>query len=159
MKNARKVFEDDVKNTYSRLQERADKIRSQTKNGEVEKIQLHAVDPSHTLTINAPPAITPDSTPEQIAAREIFDNFPEDLQKALEKGSLDDINVVLGDMTVEEAELVVEQLSTGGMLSLEEGIIDATTEEGQELVKQIEETHRMPGQPEATELAAEPSEE
>jgi hypothetical protein len=30
-------------------------------------------------------------------------------------------------MSVDEAEVVVEQLGNGGMLSLEEGIVDATT--------------------------------
>jgi hypothetical protein len=32
---------------------------------------------------------------------------------------------VLGKMSVDEAEVVVEQLGNGGMLSLEEGIVDA----------------------------------
>lgn len=77
--------------------------------------------------------------PTEIEVRKIFDAFPEDLQKALATESLDEVNKVLGKMSVEEAELVVEQLGNGGMLSLEEGIVDATTEEGQKKLKELEE--------------------
>lgn len=48
------------------------------------------------------------------------------------------MNKVLGNMTVEDAEVVVEQLGNGGMLSLEEGIIDSTTAEGQQKLKELE---------------------
>ena len=48
------------------------------------------------------------------------------------------MNKVLGKMSVDEAEQVVEQLGNGGMLSLEEGVIDATTEEGQRAVEEYE---------------------
>ena len=41
-------------------------------------------------------------------------------------------------MSVSEAEEVVEQLGEGGMLSLEEGVIDSTTEEGKERLKELE---------------------
>lgn len=41
-------------------------------------------------------------------------------------------------MSVEEAEEVVERLGEGGMLSLERGVIDGTTEEGQEKLRQLE---------------------
>jgi len=40
-------------------------------------------------------------------------------------------------MSVEEAEEVVERLGEGGMLSLEEGVIDGTTEEGRERLKAL----------------------
>ena len=41
-------------------------------------------------------------------------------------------------MSVEEAEEVVEQLGDGGMLSLEQGVIDGTTEEGREKLRELE---------------------
>lgn len=72
-------------------------------------------------------------------AREIFDTFPPGLQRALESGELDKVNEVLGKMSVEEAEEVVEKLGEGGMLSVEEGVIDGTTEEGREKLKGLEE--------------------
>ena len=45
-------------------------------------------------------------------------------------------------MSVEEAEEVVEKLGQGGMLSVEEGVIDGTTEEGREKLKGLEEKAR-----------------
>ena len=48
-------------------------------------------------------------------------------------------------MSVSEAEEVVEKLSQGGMLNLEEGVVDATTEEGKAMVAEIERTGRLPG--------------
>jgi cell division cycle protein 37 len=80
--------------------------------------------------------------PEERRCREIFEAFPPGLQRALESGKLDEVNKVLGKMSVEEAEEVVEQLGEGGMLSLQEEIIDTTTEEGKQKLKEIEEEER-----------------
>ena len=43
----------------------------------------------------------------EIDARAIFEGFPPGLRKALESGSLERVNEVLGKMSVEEAEEVV----------------------------------------------------
>lgn len=160
---AQKVFFDDVNSTSARIKSRAKEIEAQRASeeadgsGGVEQIQLHAVDPGTTINIKIPPTTSVD--PEEIKARQLFDNFPPGLQKALESGSLDEVNKVLGKMSVEEAEEVVGQLgevslrlqlasctadsnSQGGMLSLEEQIIDATTEEGQAALKEFEEQER-----------------
>lgn len=102
----------------------------------MEQIQLHAVDPSTKINITIPP--TDSSDPEEIASREIFDSFPPGLRRALESENLDEVNKVLGKMSVEEAEEVVEKLGQGGMLSLEEGIVDTTTEEGRQKLSEIE---------------------
>lgn len=124
----------------------------------VEQIQLHAVDPNTQITI-AVPSIGSDD-PEIQNSRKIFESFPPGLQRALESGNLDEVNKVLGKMSVEEAEEVVGLLgevtnpnptesetsltnSQGGMLSLESQIIDATTEEGKERLRQIEEDERQ----------------
>jgi len=74
----------------------------------VEQIQLHAVDPNTTINISIPPANSED--PEQKKAREAFESFPPGLRRALESGSLDEVNKVLGMMSVEEAEEIVGQL-------------------------------------------------
>ncbi|KAG9243600.1 hypothetical protein BJ878DRAFT_461970 [Calycina marina] len=144
---AQKVFFDDVQSTYQKIKARSKEIMTQRAHeeadgsGGVEQIQLHAVDPGTAINIKVPPA---DSTePEGIEARKLFDAFPPGLQRALESGSLDEVNKVLGKMSVEEAEEVVGQLSEGGMLSLEEKIIDATTEEGQAALKEFEEQERI----------------
>ena len=52
--------------------------------------------------------------------------------------SLDEVNKVLGKMPIQEAESVVDKLGDGGLLSLEEGIVDATTEEGKKKLEEIE---------------------
>ncbi|KAI9767907.1 MAG: hsp90 co-chaperone Cdc37 [Geoglossum simile] len=140
---AQKVFRDDVSTTYDRIRTRAAELakeRSSTSAG-VEQIQLQAVDPNTKITINIPP-------PTDTTACEIFSGFSTDLQKSLESGSLDEVNKVLGEMSVEEAEGVVAKLGEGGMLSLEEGVIDATTEEGREALRRFEEGERGRGKQE-----------
>jgi cell division cycle protein 37 len=155
---ANKMFQDDVNNTYAKIKERAGVLAQQKKDdlerGGEEQIQLHAVDPGTEITITIPPPIptsladgstVPPPTEEEIQARQIFESFPPGLQKALESGKLDEVNRVLGKMSVEEAEEVVGQLGEAGMLNLEEKVIDATTEEGKRVVEEIERTHKLPG--------------
>ncbi|MCJ1364693.1 hsp90 co-chaperone Cdc37 [Acarospora aff. strigata] len=140
--NAQKVFGDDVNDTYARIKTRAAEIAKEREaeaaegGAGVEQIQLHAVEPGTSINIVIP---KPDSQDEvEKKARATFESFPPGLQRALESGSLDEVNKVLGKMSVDEAEEVVGQLGEGGMLSLEEQIIDATTEEGQAALKELE---------------------
>jgi cell division cycle protein 37 len=156
---AGKMFNDDVDSTYHRIKTRAAEIlkeRAENPQGEgagVEQIQLHAVDPGTQINISVPPKESSAEDPEQKeaeeAARQIFESFPPGLQRALESGKLDEVNKVLAKMSVDEAEEVVEKLGQGGMLSLEEGVIDATTEEGQRVMGEIERNRKMPGQAQA----------
>lgn len=94
------------------------------------------MDPGTQININIPQPGSSD--PIEIKARDLFDQFPPGLQRALESGQLDKVNEVLGKMSVEEAEEVVEKLGDGGMLSLERGVIDGTTEEGRERLAELE---------------------
>ncbi|KAJ9194184.1 hypothetical protein DTO164E3_7444 [Paecilomyces variotii] len=134
------LFRNDVNETYNKIKIRAAELakNSSPENDPagVEQIQLHAVDPNTKINISIPPADSSD--PAEIEARKIFDSFPPDLQKALESESLDEVNKVLGNMKVDVAEDIVEKLGQGGMLSLEEGIVDATTEEGKKKLEEIE---------------------
>lgn len=104
--------------------------------GEVEQIQLHAVEPGTEIHINLPAPNSEEEVEQQ--ARAIFETFPPGMQRALESGSLDRVNEVLGKMSLSEAEELVEQLGNAGMLSMEQGIIDGTTKEGQETLKELE---------------------
>ncbi|KAK5105668.1 hypothetical protein LTR62_002501 [Meristemomyces frigidus] len=144
---ARKLFLDDVGSTYARIRTRTAELAKEREadNGEQETIQLHAVDPNTTINIVTPPPLASCTNDDERTARKIFDTFPPGLQRALASGSLEKVNVVLGKMSVDEAELVVEQLGNGGMLSLEEGVIDATTQEGKRTLEEIERTGVMPG--------------
>lgn len=144
---ARKLFLDDVGSTYDRIRTRTAELNRQKEEegGDREQIQLHAVDPNTKINIVTPPILSECTNDDEKMAREIFDTFPPGLQRALQGGSLDRVNEVLGKMSVDEAEQVVEQLGNGGMLSLEEGVIDATTDEGRKTMEEIERNGRMPG--------------
>ncbi|KAI2637483.1 Cdc37 N terminal kinase binding-domain-containing protein [Xylaria nigripes] len=137
---AQEVFYKDVQDTYFRIKGRAAEInaqRAQTKSGDVEQIQLHAVQPGTEIKIRVPPENSEDE--EGKREREIFDGFTPEMRKALESGSLDKVNEVLGSLQVPDAEEIVNLLSEAGILSLEEQIIDATTAEGRQRVKELEE--------------------
>lgn len=147
---AQKVFLDDVNSTYERIASRTAELATKPADpstGATEQIQLHAVDPGTQININIPQPGSSD--PIEIKARDIFDRFPPGLQRALESGQLDKVNEVLGKMSVEEAEEVVEKLGDGGMLSLERGVIDGTTEQGRERLAELErESHeKREGEP------------
>ena len=60
------------------------------------------------------------------------------MQRALESGELDRVNEVLGKMSVEEAEELVGQLAEAQIMSMEKGVIDGTTEEGQQQLRDLE---------------------
>ena len=162
--NAQKVFNDDVESTSQRIVKRTKEIAQERKEkaeagddveGGVEQIQLHAVDPNTEILIQIPraegealPATTaadpakdapaPPLSEEEKAARAAFDSFPPGLQRAMASRSLDRINEVLGKMSVSEAEEIVELMGRFGMLRMEEGVIDGTTEEGRERIKMLE---------------------
>ncbi|KAI1125025.1 hypothetical protein F5Y10DRAFT_248126 [Nemania abortiva] len=142
---AQEVFFKDVHDTYLRIKGRAAEINAQRAaggdSGDVEQIQLHAVEPGTEIKIQIPPENGEDEA--QKHGREIFESFAPDMRKALETGSLDEVNEVLGKMKVPEAEELVGLLSEAGILSLEEQIIDATTDEGRQKIKDLEEKAAM----------------
>lgn len=139
---AQEVFYKDVQDTYHRIKSRASEINKERAasggNQEgVEQIQLHAVEPGTVISIRVPPAESAD--PEDQERRKIFESFAPEMKTALESGSLDAVNKVLGDMPVEAAEDLVGKFGDAGVLSLEEEIIDATTDTGKAKWKQLEE--------------------
>ncbi|EEQ90617.1 hypothetical protein RJZ56_003330 [Blastomyces dermatitidis] len=132
------LFYNDVNETYGKMKTRAAELAKNATGGptEVEQIQLHAVDPNTKLNIKIP---SPEDTDaDSVAAMEIFKTFPPGLQRALQSESLDEVNKVLGKMSVEEAEEIVEKLGNSGILTMEEGIVDATTEEGRKWLNEME---------------------
>jgi cell division cycle protein 37 len=112
---AQEVFHKDVQDTYMKIKTRAREIVLQRakdeadgKSGGVEQIQLHAVEPGTVINIRIPEEGSED--PEVKKGREIFESFSPVMKKALESGSLDEVNKVLGDMKVDEAEELVGKL-------------------------------------------------
>ncbi|KAI0878378.1 hypothetical protein GGS24DRAFT_443606 [Hypoxylon argillaceum] len=142
---AQDVFYKDVQDTYLRIKSRTAEISARQaeegESGETEQIQLHAVEPGTEIKIRIPLEGSEDEAEKH--GREIFKGFTPDMQKALESGSLDKVNEVLGKMKVPEAEDLVGLLSEAGILSLQEQIIDATTEEGKQKIKELEERAAM----------------
>lgn len=139
---AQDVFLKDVQGTYQKIKSRAAEINKQRAAGAaegegIEQIQLHAVEPGTVINIRVPPADSQD--PEEQEARKIFEGFSPEMKKALETGSLDEVNKALGKLKVDEAEDLVGKFGDAGILSLEQEIIDATTEEGQAQWKQLAE--------------------
>ncbi|KXX83271.1 hypothetical protein MMYC01_200273 [Madurella mycetomatis] len=150
---AQGVFQKDVQDTYMKIKTRAKEIALQRakdaaegKAEEVEQIQLHAVEPGTVINIRIPPENSDD--PAEKAGREIFERFKPEMKRALETGSLDEVNKVLGEMKVDEAEDLVGKLGEAGILSLEEEIIDATTEEGMDKLKKLEDEAKYADDPE-----------
>ncbi|PSS03878.1 Hsp90 co-chaperone Cdc37 [Coniella lustricola] len=139
---AQDVFFKDVQGTYQKIKTRAVEINKQraveaSEGAGVEQIQLQAVEPGTVINIRVPPAESQDR--EEQEARKIFESFSDEMKKALETGSLDEVNKALGKLSVEEAEDLVGKFGEAGILSLEQEIIDATTEEGQAQWKQLRE--------------------
>ncbi|EFX00733.1 hsp90 co-chaperone cdc37 [Grosmannia clavigera kw1407] len=141
---AQDVFRRDVQEKYGRIHERVREINAQKAASAasgvdgVEQIQRHAVEPGTVINIHIPPTGSEsDVSSETFAARRIFDGFRPEMKKALESGSLDRVNEVLGRMTVTDAEALVGQFSEAGILSMEDEIIDATTEEGRQQLKEM----------------------
>lgn len=150
-KQALAVFENDVEQTYATVKKRAKinaeeqaKIREQ---GGVEQIQLVAENPSTIISFDVPdgppPAdlrLEPSPETEGLDIEEvrtalqnrwdIFEGFDPKFQKALKSNSLEQVNKVLGKMSIEEAENVVELLQIAGILNFAEGGIRDETGKG-----------------------------
>ncbi|KAK3379523.1 Cdc37 N terminal kinase binding-domain-containing protein [Lasiosphaeria ovina] len=140
---AQGIFFKDVQETYLRIKTRTREINLQRAKDEAagtaagEQIQLHAVEPGTVINIRIPAKDSED--PAEKAGREIFESFTPEMQAALETGTLDEVNKAIGKLAVDEAEELVAKLGEAGILSIEEEIIDATTEDGQKKLKTLEE--------------------
>lgn len=129
-----------MNDTYNKIKTRA---RNLPGPNDVEQIQLQSMDPNTKINISIPPEDSSD--PNDVKAREIFATFQPDLQEALKTKSLDEVNKVLGLMKVADAEEVVEKLGEANILVIEEGIVDATTEEGKQFLHELENAQREDG--------------
>jgi cell division cycle protein 37 len=115
---AANVFMEDVKFTSNHIIERCKVLDAEREAAaqEVEQIQLHAVDPNTEITVTVPEPGSP--------GRLIYDGFPDHLRKAIETRKLDEINKVLADASIAQAEDWVKLLDESGVLSVEEKIYD-----------------------------------
>ena len=148
------VFEKDVEDTYAHLCERVriSKAEEAAAAGQ-EQIQLVPENPTQTITFNVPDGPPPerielgegleDVDPEDVRKAlqmrwDVFSGFAPAMQEALKSQSLDEVNKVLGDMKVEDAEQFVKMLDLAGILNFSEHEVrdetgktdDADEEEG-----------------------------
>ncbi|CAG8444153.1 15895_t:CDS:2 [Funneliformis mosseae] len=136
---ARDVFMKDVNDTYDRIRERCqimatEKTQKPQPAKQVEQIQIEVTDPNMSLNVRIPDENAPDE--EGKSRYQLFETLPVDFQRALKTGEITKINKVLGDMSVEKAEQVLQICGEADILSIEPGIIDTTQGEvvpGQEL--------------------------
>lgn len=108
---AQEAFTKDVDERFQRIQQLAKENAEQraTTDEDVEQIQIHAIDKDTTIEIRVPRPNSGDD--HEKTARAIFEQFTPEMRDALETGSLDEVNKVLGKMRVKDAEDVLALLS------------------------------------------------
>ena len=141
---ARGVFEQDVEKTYGHLVQRVKAAEEEeTEEGGRETIQLVPQDANQTISFNVPDGPPPENLVLEGPGTEewdveevrkmlqyrwdVYSSFPVAFQEALKTDKLEEVNKVLGDMEVPEAEQIVEDLQEAGIMSFAEGgVIDQT---------------------------------
>jgi cell division cycle protein 37 len=140
-KRAEAVFMDDVDKTYAHLQGRVKRSQEEEKQGGRETIML-ASENEGDITFNVPSGPPPDELVmgegmEDMDVEEvrkalqlrwdIFQTLPENLRTALQTEELAQVNKVLGNMEVAEAEEILERLDMAGIIPFSEsGVRDET---------------------------------
>lgn len=102
---AREIFEKDVAEKFRSIHSMA---RRDSKKKGVEQVQLYKAGEDSSIRIQVPPAGSEDE--EGKKARKIFEQFSPEMRAALESASLEEVNKVLAEMVVPEAEKMVSLL-------------------------------------------------
>ncbi|KAG5357207.1 Hsp90 co-chaperone Cdc37 [Yarrowia sp. C11] len=126
---ALEVLKKDVAFTINHVKTRCEILKKESEE-ENEQIQLHAVDPNTEIVVNQPPA-------EDAEAMKVFHELSPEMQKAVESGKLEEINKVLANYSVEDAEKVLRMFDECGILAVEEKIYDATEWQKQNKDKEV----------------------
>jgi cell division cycle protein 37 len=146
------VFLKDVEDTYAHIVERAhvaevEEAAAAQEAGE--QIQLVPENPDATISFNVPDGPPPEHITLEGPETEnmdiedvrkalqmqwdVFSGFEDNLKEALTSQSLDNVNKVLGEMKVSDAEEVVRLLEMSGILNFADGgIRDETNREDEE---------------------------
>ncbi|KAJ7366961.1 Cdc37 N terminal kinase binding-domain-containing protein [Mycena albidolilacea] len=140
-KRAEAVFLDDVEKTYAHLAARVKLSQEEAKKGGRETIML-ASENEGDITFNVPSGPPPDELVlgegmedmdiEEVRRAlqlrwDIFQTLPENLRTALQTEELVEVNKVLGDMEVAEAEEILQRLDMAGIIPFSEsGVRDET---------------------------------
>ncbi|KAK7048437.1 Hsp90 co-chaperone Cdc37g [Favolaschia claudopus] len=129
-RRAEAVFMDDVEKTYAHLASRVKRSQDEAKQGGRETIML-ASENEGDITFNVPSGPPPD---ELVLVRkalqfrwDVFQGLPDNLRAALQTEELTEVNKVLGDMEVAEAEEILSTLDMAGIIPFSEsGVRDET---------------------------------
>lgn len=131
---ARAAFEADVHKTYDHIRNRCKVLSEESPQEESEQIQLKAVDPGTEIRVAIPE--------EGTEGWKIYEGFSDEVKRAIESQSLDELNNVLGSMDVSEAEELVGGLSESGVLQVDDKIYDTQEwEQKKEELAQVDGTN------------------
>lgn len=141
------AFIKDVDFTVNHIKQRSQVIANErsTEQENVEQIQLHAVDPNTEIIVNVPDSSDPE-------AMNVYNSFSQEMRSAIESKKLDEINKVLAELSVEDAEDMVKQFDQCGVLSVEEKIYDATEWQREQEKLQQEEAEETSSKPQVEEM-------
>lgn len=115
---ALEVLKKDVAFTINHVKTRCEVLKKENEE-EQEQIQLHAVDPNTEIVVNQP-------NKDDAEAMKVYNELSPEMRKAVESGLLSEINKVLANHSVEDAEKVLRMFDECGILAVEEKIYDAT---------------------------------
>lgn len=138
---AEKVFRDDFEGTYAKMVERCEVIMKEEEEdreaGGGEQIQLVAQGDGAQIKFSVPDGPPPDDLrvegpgTEKLDIEEVrrylttqwevFEGFSDDLKAALKTGQLEEVNKVLGKMSIADAENAVGLLDKTGILNISGG--------------------------------------
>ena len=156
-KRAVSIFVKDVEDTYAHLVTRvaAAATEASASTSQKEQIQLVPENPNSSINFNVPDGPPPDDLvlegpgTEDLDIEEVrkallmrwtvFNGFSEALRDALKVGTLEEVNKVLGEMDVGEAEDVVAKLELAGIMSFAEGGVRDETGNAQNEEEDVEE--------------------
>ncbi|KAJ1917629.1 hsp90 co-chaperone Cdc37 [Mycoemilia scoparia] len=115
---AHNMFTKDVEDRYKHIVTRCEYLAKENENDQdAEVIQLEGSHPSEYQGWNIPDENNPDSSEDFAERLAKFKALPEDLQKALQVGTLDAVNKVLAEMSPTDAEKVLNECSDAGFLT------------------------------------------
>ncbi|AMD19008.1 HBR107Wp [Eremothecium sinecaudum] len=134
----KKSFLESVQKKFDHVIQRCKVLRAEQaeefqKEGNVETIQLKSLDESTELQVNLPDFDSQD--PKELKKIEAFKTLPKEMQEAVKTQSLDNINEVFANMSIEEAEKILDIFNESEIIG-----INALLEDEQEF-KQLQDQY------------------
>lgn len=109
-------FLESVKAKFEHVKQRVKVMEQEEVEEGVETIQLKSLDDSTELKVNLPDFHSKD--PQELKKVEAFDKLSKEMQEAVKAESLDMINEVFAEMSIEEAEKVLDIFNEGEIIGV-----------------------------------------